>query len=357
MARRSWWRIILQQPFCSLVLLLATATPGRAQPHLVLSEVALSGAGEFIEVYNPTASTISLDHYYLADNFSYAYLPAGGLGLDSGDFIVRFPIASSIDPGQVVVVAVNGGSFITTYAQTPDFEIISTDPGVPDMVVIAQGVTPSLTNSGEGIVLFYWNGLSDLVGDVDLINVGVPTAANRLIGKSGISVDGPDADAVATAYLTDASTMPLQASAPGLGLSTKRVALENGLEVWTGGNGITGHDETTEITTITWDQVFTAPDPGFVHNVAAVDGPVGAAGPLRIYPNPSAGAVTIELASAAFPPTSHVGVYAVTGERVYSGGTRAEGGRIALRLRPGLYWVRVSGGGASAMRKIVVLER
>jgi len=346
------------QLLTGLALSSAAVSPAHAQDHLVLSEVVLApSAGEFIEVYNPTASTISLDHYYLADNAYYAVLPAGSPAPDVGDFIVRFPVGASITPGQVVVVAMSGTGFATTYAGTPQFEIIGDDAGVTDMVVVAVNSLPSLTNSGEGIALFYWDGQSDLVKDVDLMNVGVPTLANRIANKNGISIDGPDPDAIPSAYATDSYFLPLQLSAPAAGFSTKRIALEDDEESWAGGNGITGHDETSENTAVTWDQVYTAPDPGSVHVVAAVGGPAGVAGPVRIFPNPSTGAVTIDFANAASTPTSRVSIYSVTGERVYSGGAGATGGAIALRLRPGLYWVHVSGGRSSATRKLVVLGR
>jgi hypothetical protein len=53
-------------------------------------------------------------------------------------------------------------------------------------------------------------------------------------------------------------------SDPGFGFSTKREWLEGANEVNSGGNGITGHDETTEDILVTWDTLYVAPDPGVV---------------------------------------------------------------------------------------------
>ena len=68
-------------------------------------------------------------------------------------------------------------------------------------------------------------------------------------------------------YHADAMSIPMQASAPAAGKSTKRIALESGHETQAGnGNGIDGDDETSEVTTTTWDTTttFSAPTPGSV---------------------------------------------------------------------------------------------
>jgi hypothetical protein len=95
---------------------------------------------------------------------------------------------------------------------------------------------------------------------------GAPTAANALVDKSGVAVDGPDADTIGSAYATDVMTIAPQTAAPGSGLSTKRVALESAAtERQTGGNGVLGQDETSEQTQSTWDAgTFTALTPGSV---------------------------------------------------------------------------------------------
>jgi hypothetical protein len=111
--------------------------------------------------------------------------------------------------------------------------------------------------------LFYWDGTSDLVRDVDMLLVGTPTSGNLLADKSGYAQDGPDAGAASTAYATDARTLAAQPSAPGDGESTKRIAPEAG-ETHSGGNGLTGDDETSEDIATSWDSSYTAPTPGVV---------------------------------------------------------------------------------------------
>ena len=85
-----------------------------------------------------------------------------------------------------------------------------------------------------------------------------------LIAACGVR--GPDADSpVATAYAIDALSIPTQ-TAPGAAKSTKRIALESiATETPSGGNGLGGHDETSEQTNVTWDSAaYTAPTPGVV---------------------------------------------------------------------------------------------
>ncbi len=232
--------------------------PEESGTSLLITEVALTPtAGELIEIANPTHQTIDLSTYYLSDSGHYFELPAGTPTVDSSDFIARFPAGAQIAPGGVVTVAMDTASnFQATYGIAPDFSVAS---GTMD--VIASTSTPTLTNAGELVVLFEWSGQSDLVNDVDMLLVGVPSVANGLIDKSGQSFDGPDADSTPSTYATDSHTLSPQVSAPGAGTSTKRIELERNNESH-GGNGIDGDDETSENTSATWDSQFTAPTPG-----------------------------------------------------------------------------------------------
>ena len=236
--------------------------------HLLLCEaVATPTPDEFIEIHNATGSAVALDNYYLSDDEDYALLPgASGDGpapnIGSFDFIAQFPSGASIPANGVLVIAFDGAGFSTTFGFNADFEIHGTDAGTPDMLSTDVGGSAGLTNSGESAVLFLWDGATDLVSDVDMVNIGTPSSTNDIGNKTGLSVDGPDGGVITTTYLTDAGTIPLQSGDPGAGFSTKRISQEAGNEISTGGNGLTGNDETTENILFTWDSVFTAPDPG-----------------------------------------------------------------------------------------------
>ena len=129
---------------------------------------------------------------------------------------------------------------------------------------------PGLTNAGEMVALFFWDGVTDTVKDVDIVIGGnAPTAANTIIAKT--AVDGPDVDTTTTAYATDVPNpiFDMATDTPNA-TSYKRIALETTQETQLGtGNGITGDDETSESIRTTWDSQavstgYTAGTPGVV---------------------------------------------------------------------------------------------
>jgi len=240
----------------------ALDAPPAALLPLVLTEVVLApSTGEFIEIANPNAQPVDLATYYVADAGPYFRIPGGPPVVDTADFIARFPAGASIPAKGVITVALDtSAAFTTVYAVAPTFALSG-----GTLTTVASNGVPSLTNGGELVVLFRWDGTSDLVRDVDILIAGAPTAGNALVDKSGVALDGPDADVISTAYKADARTLAAQASAPASGKSTKRIAPETGHETQTGaGNGLTGDDETSENTSLTWDSTFTNPTPGTI---------------------------------------------------------------------------------------------
>ena len=239
--------------------------PAQKGSKLLLTEVSLApSAGEFVEILNPNTTDVALANYYLSDHSSYFRLPAGVPVVDTGDFLAQFPAGATIPAKGVATIAIStAADFTTTYPGIdPSFSI---GVGTNQMTIVASNGVPTLTNAGEMVALFFWDGQSDLVEDCDLVLAGVPTAANSLVTKTGVQQDGPDADMVTTAYATDALTIAPQATAPASAKSTKRIALETGNQLANGnGNGVTGDDETSENTAMTWDTTFTAPTPGQV---------------------------------------------------------------------------------------------
>jgi hypothetical protein len=235
---------------------------------LLLSEVVLTpDAGEMIEIVNTSGEDVNLETYYLSDNGNYYRMPRD-MTVDTTDFIVKFPTGAVIKGHTAVTVAIDTpNNFFTTYNVLPTYSLRD-----GSLTTIAMTGTPNLTNAGEPIILFQWDGHSDLVRDVDILLAGIPSATNSLPNKSGVMQDGPDADGAQSAYAVDARTMPPQAMAAagttGAPLSTKRIALEDNHETQDGhGNGPSGHDETSEDTSVTWDDgsvahPFTAPTPG-----------------------------------------------------------------------------------------------
>lgn len=233
--------------------------PLQTSAKLLLTEIVLApSTGEFIEIANPGSTPIDLAGYYLSDAGSYFRVPAGSPTVDSTDFIVKFPAGAQIAAHGVVTVAIDTvANFTTAYGAAPTYALSTMTP------VAANGV-PSLTNGGEIVVLFSWDGTSDLVRDVDMVLAGAPTVANGIVDKSGVMIDGPDSDSATTPYKADARTLAPQATAPASGKSTKRLAQEGGFQSGSAGNGVTGADETTENTAQTWDTTYSLPTPGAV---------------------------------------------------------------------------------------------
>jgi len=223
--------------------------------HLLLTEVELTPTGaEFIEITNPTSDPVALATYYLSDNGNYWKLPAGVPAVAVSDFIVKFPATAMIAPGAVVTVALGSATaFNTVNGVQPTYSIAD-----GTMTTTTVNGTPALTDAGEIIALFEWDGQAGLVGDVDLLLAGAPTAQNGIVSKSGMTLG-------AATYATDANTIANQSATAATGKSTKRTALEDGAETQDGaGNGITGDDETSEDTAMTWDTGAGAPTPGQV---------------------------------------------------------------------------------------------
>ncbi|MGH7493212.1 MAG: T9SS type A sorting domain-containing protein [bacterium] len=246
----------------------------RAQDHLLITEFAIEPTvGEFVEIYNPTDASIDLSNYFLTDatfpgGNQYYYNTVTGLTAVGGggggtfaDFNARFPAGATIGPNEFQTIALNGSAnFTTTYGVPPTYELYedgSAADAIPDMLEATTGSINrqgGLSNDGEVLVLFYWDGQSDLVQDVDYAVWGDKVEA---VSKTGVSIDGPDADTTPSTYLTD-TAIPQQfvvnadndtdANPHDLGSTAQRKLDVEDIETWTGGNGLTGHDETSENT-------------------------------------------------------------------------------------------------------------
>ena len=226
--------------------------------HLLLSEVCVTPtAGEFIEIFNPTGAPISLENYYLADIPDYYNIVNSTPGFDSqgsGDFTASFPLGSTIAPGGYQVIAMNSTEFKGEYGNlVPNYCMEGVDSPMMNGSSGFIGGSAGLTDSGEMVVLFYWDGNADLVEDVDIVWWGSNAAYK--VNKSSITIDSEyDGDGATSAYNNDASTYPsIKGSAHTSGKSFNRTDLQIETdEVANGGNGRTGHDETTENLSVTW---------------------------------------------------------------------------------------------------------
>jgi len=257
--------------FCTILLAGCTSSaplnpdtgPQTASPaNLLISEAAVQPnfSGEFIEVYNPADLPVSLDDVYIADYPAY-YGVVNGVSAGGYDFNMRFPEGAVIEAGGVIVIAVyTAGDFFDTYGFYPDFDTEASDENAPAMEG-SFGMMPNLNDVAEMVVLYSWGGSGDLVTDIDYIGYGEPMELDQM-DKTGVTIDGPDADSDTSGYLADtAITSQDLMVAPGDGQSMKRTDFTEGAETKTGGNGMTGHDETSE----DYNNTFTvsdSPSPG-----------------------------------------------------------------------------------------------
>lgn len=221
--------------------------------HLLISEIVVTpGDAELIEIFNPTGATVDLSDYYISDNSAYWRMATGvpwaPMGTADTDFVARFPAGATIAPGAVRVIAASP-NYALAWSTCPDFYLSSTGTGVtcggssvPAMRVPANGSVGAtfgslITNSREMVILFRWSGSTAApVFDVDYVTWGPTFGDDTRVDKTGI-----------TGYLPDtARASQVPAPAPDTaGQSVERCGVEVG-ERATGGNGVVGHDETSE---------------------------------------------------------------------------------------------------------------
>lgn len=252
----------------------ATCGSGARSNHLVITEVAVTPTpGEFIEVWNPTAAAISLTNVRVYNATfpgsdagvacQYPFVVSGGAcGSGAfGDFNLQFPAGATIAPGEFQTIALTGApnfcSFHSCVTVRPTYEVAGLgqvdDPLVANMrgdfdnragnFVGADGGSGLgfLTNNGEEVVLYSWDGVSSTVRDLDYVIWG--TGTSYRVDKTNLAGYQPD-----TAIL---SQRPLGGT-PSASTSWQRVCTNESAERKTGGNGVTGHDETSEDLDVSW---------------------------------------------------------------------------------------------------------
>ncbi|OUW79295.1 MAG: hypothetical protein CBD77_02810 [bacterium TMED217] len=241
---------IYKKVFFRVILLASSFVFGQAD-HIIFSEIVLTPSdGEYVEITNPTEVDVDLSDYYLTDatdNVSgkfYYKLPSGtdywsGSG---SDFICRFPAGYSLAAGASIKVSLRDNeSYENTFGEAPD---LSLDNEMLNAVAgeSTKGSTtaPKLYNVNETLVLFYWDGSSSIVKDVDYLLWGDNAFA---IDKSDVSGYQPDTPANSQSFMSIHTTNEKLIRA---------ATSSEGIETVAGGNGITGHNETSEPLSNTW---------------------------------------------------------------------------------------------------------
>ncbi len=227
-----------------------------AVDHLLINEIVLQpSAGEYIRITNPSSSTINLSDYYLTDATDtttgkyYYNLPSGADYWSGGstDFIARFPDTTISAGGSLILGLGRTIDYVTTYGSSPHLSLKD------DMLNAVDGVTTiggspnvKLDNVAETLVLFSWDGTSTTVKDVEYLIWGTDnaSAAVYMLDKRDVAGYLADTPVTSQSYMTTHTD----------GFKLIRNSLE-GTETSSGGNGITGHDETSENLAHTWSVV------------------------------------------------------------------------------------------------------
>jgi len=236
--------------------------------HLFINEIAVGGIpAEFIEIRNPGSNPVDLSHYYLSDNSSYYGIAAGDPwnppANDPGtDFLIGFPPGTAIAAGGLLTIEF-GTDFETSWNTCPDFTVRAgvTCGGnsIPQMVAPTNGGlgdSPGymLSGGGEMAMLFCWTP-GYLVHDVDYVHWDADSDPNTHVDKTNV-----------TGYQPDTSMAnQVNATIPDNWESMGRCDDDEDSETTTGGNGLLGHDETSE----DWNTSFpvqAAPTPGAANN-------------------------------------------------------------------------------------------
>jgi len=254
-------------PFWCVGWLAALYAPASA--HLLVTEVGYdtvdetSPTSEFVEILNPDAAPVSLGNVWLVgDEDAYPYLVNGPVAsITLNNFIYRFP-SVTIAANEVVVVCQDSDAFLAEFYPIGGMSDFLAQPGAQRLLEVTQdgaadGVTDmipwgsnpagtlSMANNGECVGLVTWDGASDLVKDLDWTCWLTTTFIPNKDVDYPLGIDGPDPDLETRFFANDLGT-GLPAPDSPQGSSIHRTSLLEKSEVTTGGNGVNGHDETSE---------------------------------------------------------------------------------------------------------------
>ena len=168
-------------------------------------------------------------------------------------------------------MAVDGADFLATYAVAATYCLRDTAGGAVQMLTPDATVPPVwaatpvaatvvLAAINEPVIVFLWDGVSDLIEDVDYVYYG-PSTLGR-VNKTGLAVDGPDVNLDTQAFLNDtpAANQAVLTPAAAPNNALRRLSFVELGETSLGGNNVAGDNETSE----PWNMTFVtaAPSPG-----------------------------------------------------------------------------------------------
>ena len=227
--------------------------------HLIFNRITLKPTNaEFVSIYNSADNQeIDLSNYYITDNpssISYYNLPqdVSDGSIDSWivnpfHFIAKFPDNTMIAPGEELVLSFHTNElFNSYYGYDPDLSLFEdmldlNDNGTISCDAAACSEQSILEDDAEALILFYW--------DEELSAVTVKDVDYFLWGSNSNAIDKTNIGE----YLDDTPVGNQEyQSTHEDGYTFIRTDFSEGSEINTLGNGITGHDETSENLNSTW---------------------------------------------------------------------------------------------------------
>jgi hypothetical protein len=144
--------------------------------HLLIGKVFYLGSispitgSEWVQIYNPTPITVSLNGYKLGDQAVHG--PTFTV-----DGMWQFPPAATIAPGAVINVATTAQGFFNKYGYYPQYVFFGGTPGANQMipyVTYTPNISFSLANTGDEVLL---------LGSADQLVDGVAWGTGLLPGN------------------------------------------------------------------------------------------------------------------------------------------------------------------------------
>ena len=212
--------------------------------HLLLNKVCITpDEAEMIEIYNPLDEPVDLSNYYLSDSNKY-YQWINGESIGAFDFLINFPSGTIIQPGDTYIITTQEDDvFYEYYGYSSDFSIIdesdaNPEPGEPGYQIDAK------LSSEEMLMLFYWDGASQTIQDVDYFlwgdyDSGVFKSTNDEYSFDDTLIENQN---FIRSYVANCPSDSIYV----------RNNIDETEENQINGNGITGHDETSENFNISW---------------------------------------------------------------------------------------------------------
>jgi hypothetical protein len=210
---------------------------------------------EYVEIKNPTGFDIFIGDYYITDatkpvDSSYYFnLPSGEnfWSHSINDFIARFP-DTTVSAGSSFILSFHDSTrYFNYYNEYPDFTLsgnmLNAIEGEQTISIIPNYAGIEMLQNPEVLILFKWTEGESLVQDVDYFLWGDTTYGVSKTNGDGYQSDTP---------LSQQSVMP---AISGDQIYQRRRTEEKD-EILFGGNGITGHDETSENLIESWAVLF-----------------------------------------------------------------------------------------------------